>query len=124
MRAIPVIVLEVGTYQSDEMAFPEDDDVFERLAAAAADPAFRRRVLPRTAVGDATGLDAHRPESIDNGRTENRVPVEYEMPWRGVVRERLAQLLDHPGRCGIGSKSKCVAGIGPAEESSQSRRRD
>ena len=29
MQTIPMIVLEVGTYLSGEMALPEDDDVFE-----------------------------------------------------------------------------------------------
>ena len=40
MRAICVIVLEAGTYQSAEMALAEDNDVLEELASAAADPAF------------------------------------------------------------------------------------
>jgi hypothetical protein len=50
MRAIPVIVLEVGRYQSGEMALPEDDHVIKHLASAAADPALRDRILPRTPI--------------------------------------------------------------------------
>ncbi len=45
MRAIPVIVVEVGTYQSDKMALPEDNNVLEQLAPAAADPAFSHGIL-------------------------------------------------------------------------------
>lgn len=40
MRATLVMVLEVGTLQSNEMAFPEDHDMREELAPAAANPAF------------------------------------------------------------------------------------
>ena len=43
MRAIPMIVLEVGTDQSEEMALSEDDNVIKQLAPAAADPAFGNR---------------------------------------------------------------------------------
>ena len=40
-----MIVLEVGTYQSDKMALPEDNNVLEQLAPAAADPAFSHGIL-------------------------------------------------------------------------------
>ena len=41
-----MLVLEVGAYQSNEVAFAEDHDVLEELAPVAADPAFGHRVLP------------------------------------------------------------------------------
>ena len=97
-----MIVLEVGTYQSDKMALPEDNNVLEQLAPATADPAFSHGILPWTTIGRSGGLGAHSPHESHHGGTEDRVPIEYKVPWRGVVRERLAQLLDHPGRCGIG----------------------
>ena len=81
MRAIPVIVLEVGSYQSDEMVLPEDDNVLEELAPAAADPAFGHGILPRTTLSRSGRLGAQGPHESHHGGTEDRVPVEYEMPW-------------------------------------------
>ncbi len=94
-----MIVLDVGTYQSEKMALPDDDDVIKQLAPAAADPAFGHGILPRTTISRSGRLGAHRPHESHHGGTEDRVPTEYEyeMPWRAVVRERLAPLLDHLG---------------------------
>ena len=92
-----MIVLKAGTYQSDEMALAEDNSVLEELASAAADPAFGHRILPRTTISRSGRLDAHGLGGSHHGGTEDRVLIEDEMPGRGVVRERLAQLLDYPG---------------------------
>ena len=64
MRAIPMIVLEVGTYQSDKMALPEDNNVLEQLAPAAADPAFSHRILPRATISRSGGLRPVASESV------------------------------------------------------------
>ena len=46
-----MMVLEVGTHQSNEVAFAEDHDVLEELAPAAADPAFLSRLGTPRALG-------------------------------------------------------------------------
>lgn len=74
----------------------------EQISSAATDPSLRDAILPRTTISRSGGLGAHSPPESHHGGTEDRIPIEYKVPWRGVVRERLAQLLDHPGRCGIG----------------------
>jgi hypothetical protein len=42
MRAIPVIVLEVGAYQSEEMVLPEDDKMIEQLAPVVRNYKYQR----------------------------------------------------------------------------------
>ena len=81
------------------MTATKHNHVRKEFPAATADPALRHPVLPGTAVRDATRLDTHRPDGVHDSRIENRVAVENEILWRGVVRKRLAQLLDHPRRC-------------------------
>jgi hypothetical protein len=51
MRAILVIILDVGTYQPNEMAVAENHDVFEELPPTAADPAFLSRLGTPRALG-------------------------------------------------------------------------
>lgn len=51
-----------------------------------------RRALPR----GSGRLHAERCHRRDDGRGEDRVAVEDQVPWRGTKRERLAQLLDDP----------------------------
>ena len=76
MRTILMMVLEVGTYQSNEVAFAEDHDVLEEFAPAAADPAFGHRILPRTPVRRSGGFGAHGLHESHDRRTEDRVPIE------------------------------------------------
>ena len=84
------------------MALAEDNNMLEELASAAADPAFGHGILPWTTINRSGGLGAHGLDESHHGGTEDRVPIEDEMPGRGVERERLTQLLDHLGRRGIG----------------------
>jgi len=51
MQTIPVVILDVGMYQSQEMALPEDDHVVKQLAPATADPAFLSRLGTPRALG-------------------------------------------------------------------------
>ena len=52
MATIFVVIADIGPYEANEMTLAEDDYVLEELSATAADPAFSRSVLPRTAIGD------------------------------------------------------------------------
>jgi hypothetical protein len=51
-----MIVFEVGADESNEMLITEDHDALEKLAAAAADPAFRHRFPPWAPASDAVGV--------------------------------------------------------------------
>ncbi len=61
------------------------------LSPATQDPAFGGSILPRAPIRGTNGFDAERPDALDDGRAENGVTVEDEIPRRGVVWERLAQ---------------------------------
>src|SRR5579862_8793316 len=58
MRSILAIVGDVGTPKSSEMLTVQGNDVIKHFPANAADPAFRRPVLPRTAYTGANRFDA------------------------------------------------------------------
>ena len=96
MRTILMMVLEVGTYQSNEVGFAKDDDMLEKLSPTAADPPLGHRILPGTAIRRPGWFRAHRPHEPHDGRIEDAVSIEDQLLGRGVERERLPQLLDHP----------------------------
>jgi hypothetical protein len=69
MRAIPVIVLEVGTYQSDEMAPAEDNDVLKELATVYGFTMPNRLAQPGHEVRRATQKARSRSSSTGRGRS-------------------------------------------------------
>jgi len=78
------------------MPLIHDDHMVEQIAAAIADPALRNSVLPRTAETGPLGLDAKALYRVDYFLVELSAAIEDQIARRGVVRERLAQLLNHP----------------------------
>ena len=85
-----MVVADIGGDKPHKMVPAEDDNVLEQLAPAAANPAFSHGILPRTTISRSGGLGAHSPHESHHGGTEDSVPIEYKVPWRGIVRERLA----------------------------------
>jgi hypothetical protein len=79
------------------MVLSEDDNVPKELAPTASYPPFGHRFLPRATIGRFDRVGAHGLDKTHDGGTEDRVAVEYQLPWRSVLRQRFAQLLDH--RC-------------------------
>ncbi len=98
MATVLVIVGDVSSHESDEMTLAQNYDALEELAPTAADPALGGSVLPRALIRGTNGIDAERLDELDDGRIEDGITVEDEIPRRGVVGERLAELLHHPGR--------------------------
>jgi len=89
MATVLVIVGDVSSHESDEMALAENHNVLQELAPTAPNPALSGSVLPRTAIGDANRLCAHGPYELDDRRAEDRVAVEDEVSRRRVVGKRL-----------------------------------
>jgi hypothetical protein len=74
----------------------QSDHVVEQLAAAAADPALRYSILPRTSNGGSHSCDLHRANGGLDFESVLRIVVEDEEPGNSIVRESLAQLLRDP----------------------------
>src|SRR5438094_1194501 len=73
----------------------------QTLAPDRADEPLREGVLPR-ALGRGQYLpDSHALHAVPNRVTVDRVAIAEEVGWRGVVRERLDDLLGGPGRGGM-----------------------
>jgi len=96
MATVLVIVSDVSSPESDEMALAQNYDVIEELAPTAADPALGGTVLPRATIRGANRLRAHGPYELDDRLAEDRVAVKDEVSRRRVVGKRLTQLLHHP----------------------------
>jgi hypothetical protein len=95
--------------QSAKVTLVEDDGVIEQFATHASDPALCGAVLPRASESRPRWAQAECIHRCEDSVAEDRVSVEDQMAYGGVVRERFAQLLDNPCRSGpIGH----VKGIG------------
>ena len=97
----PVIVREVARQDAAQVAFAQDEDMVQTLTPDRADEPFREGVLPR-----ALGRGQHFPDSqafhsLPKRVTVDRVAIAEEVGRRGVVRERLHDLLGGPGRGGM-----------------------
>ena len=68
----------------------------KQIAAAVSYPALRNTVLPRTPEAGSPGLDAEVLDRVDNFFIEQRAAIKDQVARCGVVRKRLAQLLNDP----------------------------
>jgi hypothetical protein len=96
VSAVVVVVANVVSKESLQMAFIESDDVVEPIAAAASHPALGNRVLPGTLD---RGLHASNlPSAKGSGNLQSilLIVVEEQEPGRGLVGKCFAQLLDDP----------------------------
>ena len=78
------------------MALTENHNLLEELTPTAGDPAFGGPVLPRTAVGGANRLCAHRLNEPDHGGAEYGVAVKDEVSRRRVVWEMPRVVAESP----------------------------
>jgi len=79
------------------MPFVEDNDVIERIAAAATDRALSDTVLPWATKAGPFGLDAEALRCIDHFVIELRAAIKDQVAGSRVVWECLAQLVNDPG---------------------------
>jgi len=87
VTTVLMIIVNVRTHHSEQVKATKHNHVRQEFTAATADPAFRHPVLPRTAVRDATRLDAHFPDRIHDTWIADGIAVKKEILWRGVVRK-------------------------------------
>ena len=79
------------------MPFIQNNHMVEQIPATVTHPALSNAVLPRTAEASSPGLNAEAPYRADDFLAEIAAPIKDQIPWRGVVRKRFAQLLNDPG---------------------------
>ena len=96
MSSILVVVTNVLIHKASQMLFVHDDHTVEQIPAAVADPALGNAVLPRTSKAGPLRLDAEGLHGVDRLRVEAGTAIKHQVAGRGVVWERLAQLLDYP----------------------------
>jgi hypothetical protein len=80
------------------VAFAQDEDVIQTLPSDRTDEALREGILPRALGYGQHVPDSHARHSVPKRVTVDAVPIAEEVGWRGVVRERLHNLLGGPVR--------------------------
>src|ERR1035437_4346494 len=96
MSAVLVVKADVIIHEAFQMLLVQNDHMVEKIPAAVADPAFGDTVLPRTSEARSLGLNAEGLHRIDHLRVEAGTAIKDQILGCRVVRERLAQLLNHP----------------------------
>ena len=96
MGAVLMVIADVLSHEALQMALVENDHVVEQVPAAVADPTVGNAVLPRTAETGPLGLNAETLHCVDHVAIELCAAIKDQVTGRRVVRECLAQLLNHP----------------------------
>ena len=99
MRPVLVEVTCVFGHEAMQVAFVQDNHMIEKIAAAATDKSLGDAVLPRALERRAFGRNAEHLNGLHHFIAEDRVAVVNQIPGRGIVRERVAQLLRYPSAC-------------------------
>src|SRR5439155_17869945 len=92
MRASLMIVGEVAGQDAAQVAFAENQNVIQTLAADRADEPLREGILPRAVRSREDFLDPHAVHSVAKLLAVDLVPVAQEIGGRGVVREGVHDL--------------------------------
>src|SRR5258708_32017732 len=101
MRPVIVVVADVFTHQTLQMAFVEYDDIIEQISSAISNPAFSYAVLPRASEAAPLWPDAETLHRADDFLIEIRSTVEDQITGCRVVRECFSQLLRDPSTARI-----------------------
>jgi hypothetical protein len=91
-----VVVANLVSKKSLQMALVESDDVVEQIAAAASHPALSDSVLPGTSNGGPHTGDGHRADRSGDVQSVLRVVIEEEELGSGLIGKCFAYLLDDP----------------------------
>ena len=93
MGAVRVVIGEIVFCESEQVNFVEDENVIQKLAAAASDPTLRYSVLPGGRRSDANRFHAARFQQLGHFAAELAVTIENRVAARTGLRECLSQLL-------------------------------
>lgn len=96
MGPVLMVVTDVLVHEGFQMPFIHSNHMVEQITTTAADPTLGDTVLPRTSEAGSLGVDPKCLHDIDHSRIEAGTAIKDQVTGRRVVRECLAQLLNHP----------------------------
>ena len=130
MRAVVVLVANIISEQTPQVAPVQSDHVIQQVTPAALNPTLRNSILPRTPQRSADALDFHRSDRSGDLRPILGVTIEDDEPWSRPKWKRLPQLLDGPqarrmaGNVDVQDAPPVVADDEEAVEHAEPDRRD
>src|SRR5436305_13035371 len=99
MSPVCMIVGNVCAPKPPKMTFVQRNNMVEQLSTHAADPAFRRSILPRAPNAGAQRLEITGSQELDNFISELGIMVEQHVSIGAGKRECFLQLLHDPIAC-------------------------
>jgi hypothetical protein len=100
VRAGSMVIFEMGFESAPELLFMEHDHSIQTFPPNGTYETLDIRVLPRSSRRDQFLLDAHALDPLLEDRSVDRISVPQEILGRGVVVERVDDLLRGPRRVG------------------------
>lgn len=91
-----MVVIEISSNDTPEMAFVQNDEMIEAIAAQGSDQPLHERVLPRTSRCAEDLFDPHAPDPPLKCAAVDRIAIAEEVFRRAVPWEGLDDLLDGP----------------------------
>ena len=95
MCPVVVVVTDVFIHQAFQMPFIENDHMVEQITAAVADPTLGNAILPRASEAGSLRFDTEALDRFDHFGVEVCTAIKDQVAGSGVIRERLAQLLNN-----------------------------
>ena len=97
MRSVVVIVTDVLIHKAFQVALIQHDHMVKQISPAVTHESLGDAVLPWALETGPFGLDAEGLKGGNNFFAKAGSSIEDQVAGRRVVRERLTQLLHHPG---------------------------
>jgi hypothetical protein len=99
MGTVVVVVADIISEQTLQMAFIEGNDAIQQFAAATADPTLRHAILPRTFEGGPQGTHVQGSNSNGNFQSILGITIQYDELRSRSKWKCFSQLLDDPQAC-------------------------
>ena len=96
MCAVLVVVTDVFSQQTSQMAFIQGDNVIQQVASATFDPTLHHAVLPGALEAGAHGMHLQRSNGHRNLPPVFHIPVEDKKSGLRLEWKCLPELLDDP----------------------------
>src|SRR6266700_6562918 len=91
-----MVVIEISSHDTPEMALVQSDDMIEAVASQGSDEPLNEWVLPRTSQCAENLLDPHALDTPLKRAAVDRITISKEILWRGAPWEGFDDLLGRP----------------------------